>query len=103
LVHRALKEFAAEELPFTQFRPNAAYYYTLLTAFFLYETFKEDVCGEVAPVTAYPTTLRRTVIDIAAKIVRHAGEIVLKVAEPVLTHLHFLSLWAKSGAPPRLA
>jgi len=103
LVHRALKEFAAEELPFRQFRPNAAYYYTLLTAFFLYETFKEDVCGAVVPLTAYPTTLRRTVLDVAAKIVRHAGAIILKVTEPVLHHLHFLSLWARSGAPPRLA
>ena len=44
LVHRALKDFASQTLPFKRFAPNAAYYYTLLVAFFLYECFKEDVC-----------------------------------------------------------
>lgn len=82
---------------------DKAWHLTFLTAFFLYETFKEDVCGEVVPLTAYPTTLRRTVIDIAAKIVSHAGQIVLKVAESVLTALNFLALWAKSGSPLRFA
>jgi len=28
-------------------------------AFFLFETFKEDVCWAVVPVTAYATTVRR--------------------------------------------
>ena len=35
LVHRALKDFASQTLPFKRFAPNAAYYYTLLVAFFL--------------------------------------------------------------------
>jgi hypothetical protein len=103
LVHRALKDFAAEELPFHRFTANAAYYYLLLTAFFLAETFKEDVCGGVVPLTAYPTTLRRTLIDIAAKIVRHAGRIILKVSAAVLAALDFQTLWARSGSPPKLS
>ena len=49
LVHRALKDFASQTLPFKRFAPNAAYYYTLLVAFFLYECFKEDVCQPVVP------------------------------------------------------
>ena len=70
---------------------------------FLAETFKEDVCGGVVPLTAYPTTLRRTVIDIAAKFVRHAGKIVLKVSAAVLEALDFQTLWTRSGSPPKLS
>src|SRR5208283_1226822 len=76
LVHRALKEFGSQTLPFKRFAPNAAFYFTLLVAFFLYECFKEDVCAEVVPLEAYPTTLRRKVIDVAAKIVRTSGKII---------------------------
>jgi len=57
----------------------------------------------VVPVTAYPTRLRRTVIDIAAKIVRHAGKIVLKVSAAVLATLDFQTLWSRSGSPPKLS
>jgi len=74
LVHRALKEFASETLPFKRFAPNTAFYYTILLSFFLYEAFKEDVCKGVVPLNAYATTLRRKVIDFAAKIVRQWGE-----------------------------
>ena len=34
LVHRALKDFGHEELPFEKFAPNAAYYYIMVLAFF---------------------------------------------------------------------
>jgi len=75
----------------------------MLAAFFLFECFKEDVCGEVIPVGASATTLRRRLIDVAAKIVRHAGQIVLKVAAAAMEQLKFAALWARSGAPPRFA
>ena len=101
LVHRALKEFAAEQLPFRRFGPNAAFYYTMLTAFFLYEAFKEDVTDPVVPVPSYPTRLRRTVLDIAAKIVRHAGQTVLKVTRSVWTQLQLAELWKRTADPPR--
>jgi len=103
LVHRGLKDFGFEELPFLRFAPNAALYYTMLVAFFLFECFKEDVCGEVMPVEAYATTLRRRLIDVAAKIVRHAGKIILKVAATAMEQLQFAALWAKSSAPPQFA
>jgi hypothetical protein len=103
LVHRGLKDFGFEELPFLRFAPNAALYYTMVVAFFLFECFKEDVCGEVIPVEAYATTLRRRLIDVAAKIVRHAGQIILKVAAAAMEQLQFASLWARSSAPPRFA
>jgi hypothetical protein len=103
LVHRGLKDFGFEELPFLRFAPNAALYYIMLVAFFLFECFKEDVCGEVIPMEAYATTLRRRLIDVAAKIVRHAGQIILKVAAAAMEQLQFAGLWARSGAPPRFA
>jgi Transposase DDE domain group 1 len=103
LVHRGLKDFGFEELPFLRFAPNAALYYTMVVAFFLFACFKEDVCGEVTPVEAYATTLRRRLIDVAAKIVRHAGQTILKVAATAMEQLQFAALWVRSGAPPRFA
>jgi hypothetical protein len=103
LVHRGLKDFGFEELPFLRFAPNAALYYTMLVAFVLFECFKKDVCGEVIPVEVYATTLRRRLIDVAAKIVRHAGKTILKVAAAAMEQLQFAALWARSSAPPRFA
>lgn len=102
LVHRALKEFRAEQLPFKKFGPNAAFYYLMLTAFFLYEAFKEDVCAPVIAVTAYATTLRRRILDIAAKIVRHAHKITLKLTAAAWDALNFPEMWQRSGSPPPL-
>lgn len=100
LVHRALKDFASETLPFRRFLANAAFYYTMLVAFFLYECFKQDVCRSVVSVSCYATTLRRRVIDVAGKIVRHAGRILLKVAKSAWEQIHMEDLWYQSGAPP---
>jgi len=103
LVHRALKEFRAEQLPFKRFPANAAFYYTVLVAFFLFEAFKRDVTGAVVPATAYATRIRRQAIDLAAKIVRTSGEIVLKVTAAIWDRLQIEELWVRSGDPPRFA
>ena len=103
LVHRGLKDFGPEALPMKRFAPNAVFYYTMLVAFFLYECFKEDVCATMVPLGAYATTLRRKVIDIAAKIVRTSGKTILKVTAATWRHLHIEELWLKSGHPPRFA
>jgi len=100
LVHRALKDFAAQELPFTKFAQNAAFYYTMLLAFNVYEAFKEDVCAPAIPISSYATTFRRKIIDIAAKLVRHAGRIILKVPQAAWQHLKLQELWEKSAKPP---
>ena len=71
LVHRALKDFYPEELPFKRFAPIAAFYYVILVAFFHFEAFKEDVCAEIIPLTSYATRLRRRVIERIA-LNRHA-------------------------------
>jgi hypothetical protein len=103
LIHRALKEFGFEQLPFKRFAPNAAFYYTMLTAFFLYEAFKEDVAAPVIGIGAYPTTVRRQLIDIAAKVISHSGKIVLKITSATWTRLRFEKLWNQAASPPKFA
>ena len=101
LIHRAFKDFGHEELPFKKFAPNAAYYYCMVLAFFLFESFQEDVCSEIIPLAAYATTVRRKLIDCAAKIVKTAHTIILKVTSATWKNLKFDVLWKRSGSPPR--
>lgn len=103
LVHRALKEFGSEALPFKRFAPNAAFYYTMAVAFFLYEAFKEDVTEPVVPIPSYAMTLRRKVIDFAAKVVRTGGRTILKVTQATWNELQIPRLWELSRSPPRFA
>jgi hypothetical protein len=49
----------------------------------------------------YATTLRRRIIDFAAKIVRHGGRLVLKITAATCEQLDFFLLWKKSSSPPR--
>lgn len=100
LVHRALKDFRSEKLPFERFSQNAAFYYTLVVGFFLYECFKEDVCRPAVALTSYPTTVRRQVIDFAAKIVRRGRQAVLKVTQATWDNLRISELWERSAAAP---
>ena len=69
-------------------------------AFFLFEMFKEDVCSEIIPVVSYATTVRRKLIDIAAKIVKKSGKIILKVTSATWKNLKFDVLWKRSGSLP---
>lgn len=103
LVHRAFKDFGFEELPFKRFAPNAAFYYAMLTAFFLFEAFKVDVSAPVIPETAFPTTLRRRLVDVAAKVVSHAGQLVIKLTAAAMESLHFKELWERSLSVQRFA
>jgi hypothetical protein len=100
LVNRAFKEFGTEHVPFKGFASNAAYYYLMVIAFFLFETFKQDMDSPVIPVTWYPTTFRRRCLDIAGKIVRTAGRTVLKITVAAQRNLQFLELWKRSVAIP---
>jgi len=100
LVHRAYKDFVDQRLPFKGFRQNTAYYYLTLLAFMLFEAFKSDVSEPVVPETAYATTLRRKLIDVAGKIVNHAGKIVLKVTQTALDCLRLDEMWRLCSSPP---
>jgi len=103
LIHRGLKDFADQRLPFRRFTANAAYYYTILVAFFLFETFKEDVTAPVVAVGSYATTVRRKLIDFAAKIVYSSHQFTLKVTAAVYDQTRLPLLWERSADPPPLA
>jgi len=100
LPHRGFKDFGFEELPFKRFGPNTAFYYCMLIAFFLSETFKEDVLMDVIPITSYATTVRRKVIDIAGKIINTGRRIILKVSHTTMDFLKFDRLWENCQNPP---
>ena len=102
LVHRAFKDFVDQRLPFKGFRQNTAYYYLSLLGFALFEAFKADVTEIVVPETAYATTLRRRFIDVAGKIVTHAGRTVLKVTQAAMDLLHLDDLWLRCSSPPTM-
>jgi len=100
LVHRALKDFGKEEMPFQRFISNAAFYYTMLVAFFLYESYKEDVAQGIVEARSYATTFRRVLVDFAARIVHTGGRVIMKVTEAVWEALNIVELWARCNSPP---
>ena len=101
LTNRALKTFGHEQLPFKQFTANAAWYYIMLLGNNLFEAFKEDVTDAVISVSVYADTFRRQFVDTAAKIVRHAGKLIMKVPEADFVRLKFDRLIEKcqTGLP----
>ena len=99
LPHRGVKDFGFEQLPFKRFAANSAFYYCMLIAFLLFESFKQDVLKEVIPVTSYATTVRRKFIDIAAKIVTTGNKIILKVSRTVMETLQLATLWNLCNDP----
>jgi hypothetical protein len=102
LPHRGLKDFGTEKLPFKRFGANCAFYYCMVIAFFLFECFKRDVVAETLPelATSYASTLRRTVIDFAAKIIRRGRQLVLKIARATMETLRFDALWRQAQQSP---
>jgi len=95
LPHRGLKEFGSEQLPFKRFATNQAYYYLMLISFFLFESFKEDNLKDILPIHSYATTLRRKLIDLAAKVVRTGHEVILKVTQAAMDGLKLQILWTR--------
>jgi hypothetical protein len=90
-----LKEFGSEQLPFKRFAANQAYYYLMLVSFFLFETFKEDNLQDILPLSSYATTLRRKLVDLAAKVVRTGHEVILKVTQAAMDSLKLQILWTR--------
>lgn len=100
LPHRGLKDFGFEEMPFKRFSANASFYYSMVIAFFLFETYKEDVLSEIMPIQSYATTVRRHILDFAARIIKRGHEIFLKVPHAIMKDLCFKTLWLRSENPP---
>jgi len=102
LPHRGLKEFGSEQMPFKRFGANQAFYYLMVIAFFLFETFKEDNLQDILPIPSYATTVRRRLIDMAAKVVRTGGAIILKVPKAIMECLKLDTLWTRCQQAPRV-
>jgi hypothetical protein len=98
LPHRGLKEFGSEQLPFKRFAANRAYYYLMVVSFFLFETFKEDNLKDILPIRSYATTIRRKLVDFAAKVVFTGRELILKVPAAVMARLDLANLWTRCQA-----
>ena len=103
LTHRHLKEFGWSQLPFQRFESNMGFYYVMVMAFNLFEAFKHDIGTNVFPTGAYPTTIRRRWLDVAGKVVTHAGQTVLKIARSAYESLDVARLWQRVNAPPAVA
>jgi len=96
LVHRSQKEFAGkEQLPFTRFGMNQAYYYFMLMSHFLYEAYKHDMTDDILSVTSYPNTFRRVMLDFAVKIVTKSRKMILKVSQTTYDTLKIGELWER--------
>jgi len=103
LIHRSIKELATkEQLPFKSFGMNRAYYFMLVITHFLFEVYKQDVTAEVMPVTVYPNTFRRRLIDFAVKITSGARNIFLNVTKSVFNTINMKELWKRCQSPPRI-
>ena len=100
LVFRAFKDFGTEKMPFKLFTPNTAFFYMMLTAFFLFEAFKQDALHPIIPVTTYAQTLRRKFIDTAAKITNHSKTITLKFGIAAFRSLKLDKIWEACNTPP---
>jgi hypothetical protein len=94
------KDFGFEQLPFKRFGQNSAFYYCMLISFFLFETFKEDITAKIIPITSYTTSVRRKIVNIAAKIIKKSRTITLKLSQSAMQALKFDLLWANCQNPP---
>ena len=79
---------------------NWAYYYFMTISHIFYEAYKRDVSKDVIPISCYPNTFRRQLIDFAVKIVKKSNRFVLQVSETIYNNLNIEKLWELSGSPP---
>jgi hypothetical protein len=101
LIHRSLKEMATkEQLPFKKFGMNRAYYFLLVISHFIFEAYKRDVTVSVIPISVYPDTFRRRLIDFAAKITSGGRNVILNVTRDIYETFNLENLWQKCQSPP---
>ena len=84
---------------------NQAYDYLMVIAFFLFQAFKEDNLQDILPVAGYANTVRRQLVDIAAKVVWTGHDIILKVTKAVMERLKLDVLWkrCRQAQPVRIS
>jgi len=101
--HRCLKEFGTEKLPFKKFEPNTAFYFIMVFSLNLEEAFKRDVTAEGIPPVCYPHTFKRRFIDVAGKVVKTSGYLVLKMTKAVWDRLNVPEVWKRVNSPPAIS
>ncbi len=103
LIHRSLKELATkEQLPFKSFGMNKAYYFLLVITHFVFEAYKQDVTQDVIPITVYPNTFRRKMIDFAVKITLGARNVILNATKTIHETIKISELWVRCQSPPQI-
>lgn len=103
LIHRSIKELATkEQLPFKRFGMNRAYYFLLVISHFIFEAYKQDVSAEIIPITAYPNTFRRNLVDFAVKITSRSRNIILNVTKTVYQTINIEEIWKRCQSPPEI-
>jgi hypothetical protein len=103
LINRSLKELATkEQLPFQSFGMNRSYYYILVITHFIFEAYKQDITSGVIPITVYPNTFRRNLIDLAVKITKRSRVITLNLTKAIYERFNFNELWARCQSPPEI-
>jgi hypothetical protein len=100
LNNRSLKEFmGTEHLPFKNFGKNGGWYYMKVIGHFIMECYRKDVASTVIPRRCYPNTFRRKLIDFAVKVIRHSGNVVLKINRVVFKQIQINQLWKACNDP----
>lgn len=103
LIHRSIKELATkEQLPFKSLGMNRAYYFMLVITHFLFEAYKQDVTAQVIPISSYPNTFRRKLIDFAVKITSHSRNVIVNVTKTVYQTTNIEELWRLCQSPPKI-
>lgn len=103
LIHRSIKELATkEQLPFERFGMNRAYYFLLVISHFIFEAYKQDVSAEIIPITSYPNTFRRNLVDFAVKITSRSRNIILNVTKTVYQTINIEEIWKRCQSPPEI-
>ena len=74
----------------------------LVISHFMFETYKRDITPHVIPVRAYPDTVRRILIDFAAKITTRLRNIILNVSKTVYQTINIELIWEKCQLPPKV-
>ncbi len=81
---------------------NKAYYFLLVITHFIFEAYKQDVTQDVIPVTVYPNTFRRKMIDFAVKITLGARNVILNATKTIHETIKISELWVRCQSPPQI-
>jgi len=103
LIHRSLKNFCFNKLPFLRFAPNSAFFIACPCGLFSLRSVQRGCTTPVVPEQPCAVTLRRNLVDVAAKIVAHAGRAILKLKEGAWRPFFSKKLWKQLSQRSEMA